>query len=88
MKAKIPSTAYHLFISDALADDRDENRKKVAALVAAIKADSLRVTGMALSVFFATHAIRLMADWKARIVTGLRQSRIMVHDLSPDNRNS
>jgi hypothetical protein len=88
MKTKIPSTAYHLFISDALTDDRGENRKKVVPLVAAIKADCLRVTGMALSVFFDTHAIRLMDDGEARIVTGLRQSRIMVHDLSPDNRNS
>jgi hypothetical protein len=41
----ITSMSYDLFISYAHADDRDENREKVAALIAAIKADYLRVTG-------------------------------------------
>ena len=83
MKAEIPPTAYDLFISYAHADDRDENREKVAALVEAIKADYLRVTGAALNVFFDTHAIRSMDDWEAKIHTGLRQSRMMVAVLSP-----
>jgi hypothetical protein len=34
-------------------------------------------------VFFETHEIRSMDDWEAKIVTGLRQSRMMVAVLSP-----
>jgi hypothetical protein len=80
--------SYDLFISFAHADDRDENREKIAALVAAIKADYLRVTGAALNVFFDTHAIRSMDDCEAKILTGLRQSRMMVGVLSPNDRKS
>jgi hypothetical protein len=88
MKPEISPTTYDLFISYAHADDRDENREKVAALVAAIKADYLRVTDAALNVFFDTHAIRSMEDWEAMILTGLRQSRMMVAVLSLNDRNS
>jgi tetratricopeptide (TPR) repeat protein len=72
-----------LFISYAHADDRGENAGKVAALVGAIEAEYLRVTGGVLNVFFDTHAIRSMDDWLARILTGLRQSKMMVAVLSP-----
>jgi hypothetical protein len=88
MKAKIPSTACDLFVSFAHADDQDENREKVVALVAAIKTDYLRVTGAPLRVFFDTHAIHSMDDWEAKILTGLRQSRMMVAVLSPNDRKS
>ena len=75
---------YDLFISYAHADDRAENLEKVKALVDAIKADYQRVTGTTLQVFFDTHAIRAMDDWEAKILTGLRQSRMMVAVLSPN----
>ena len=75
--------SYDLFISYAHADDRDDNRGKVTALVEAIKADYRRVTGVPLQVFFDTHAIRTMDDWEARILTGLRHSKMMVAVLSP-----
>ena len=56
----------------------------MAALVDAIKADYLRVTGAALNVFFDTHAIHTMDDWEAKILTGLRHSKMMVAVLSPN----
>ena len=52
-------------------------------LVEAIKADYLRVTGTTLRVFFDTDEIRSMDAWEARILTGLRQSKMMVAILSP-----
>jgi hypothetical protein len=84
MKAKIPSTAYDLYICYAHADDWDENREKVSALVAAIEADYLRVTRAALNVCFDTHVIHTMDDWEAKILTGLRHSKMMVAVLSPN----
>ena len=57
--------------------------RKVTALVEAIKADYLRVTGTPLRVFFDTDEIRSMDAWEARILTGLRQSKMMVAILSP-----
>ncbi|MFI5459730.1 MAG: TIR domain-containing protein, partial [Isosphaerales bacterium] len=83
MSPETARTGFDLFISYAHADDRHENREKVAALVEAIKADYLRVTGAALNVFFDTHAIRSMDDWEAKILTGLRESKMMVAVLSP-----
>ena len=74
---------FDLFISYAHADDRGEHAGKVAALVEAIKADYLRVTGTPLRVFFDTDEIRSMDAWEARILTGLRQSKMMVAILSP-----
>ena len=74
---------FDLFISYAHADDRGEHAGKVTALVEAIKADYLRVTGTPLRVFFDTDEIRSMDDWEARILTGLRQSKMMVAILSP-----
>ena len=74
---------FDLFISYAHADDRGEHAGKVTALVEAIKADYQRVTGTALRVFFDTDEIRSMDDWEARILTGLRQSKMMVAVLSP-----
>jgi hypothetical protein len=79
---------FDLFISYAHGDDRDENREKVAALLAAIKADYRRVTGALLNVFFDIDAIRSLHDWQAKILTGLRQSRMMVDVLSPNDRKS
>jgi hypothetical protein len=84
MSPQTPNAEFDLFISYAHADDRGDNVEKVTALVAAIKADYLRVTGAALNVFFDTHAIRSMDDWEAKILTGLRQSRMMVAVLSPN----
>ncbi|MGD0042229.1 MAG: TIR domain-containing protein, partial [Isosphaeraceae bacterium] len=74
---------FDLFISYAHADDRGEHAGKVAALVEAIKADYLRVTGTPLRVFFDTQEIRSMDAWEARILTGLRRSKMMVAILSP-----
>jgi len=74
---------FDLFISYAHADDRGEHAGKVTALVEAIKADYLRVTGTPLRVFFDTDEIRSMDAWEARILTGLRQSKMMVAILSP-----
>jgi hypothetical protein len=75
---------FDLFISYAHADDRGENLEKVTALIAAIKADYLRVTGAALNIFFDTHSIGSMDDWEAKILTGLRHSKMMVAILSPN----
>ena len=55
----------------------------MTALVDAIKADYQRVTGSPLRVFFDTHDIGSMDLWEARILTGLRQSKMMVAILSP-----
>ena len=74
---------YDLFISYAHADDRGAHAGKVTALVEAIQADYLRVTGTPLRVFFDTQEIRSMDAWEARILTGLRQSKMMVAILSP-----
>ncbi|MGC1717969.1 MAG: TIR domain-containing protein, partial [Isosphaeraceae bacterium] len=74
---------FDLFISYAHTDDRGEHAGKVTALVEAIKADYLRVTGTPLRVFFDTQEIRSMDAWEARILTGLRQSKMMVAILSP-----
>jgi hypothetical protein len=83
MSPATPRSEYDLFVSYAHADDRGENVEKVAALVQAIKDDYQRVIGSPLQVFFDTHAIRSMDDWEARILTGLRQSKMMVAVLSP-----
>ena len=83
MSTPATEPAYDLFISYAHADDRAENREKVASLVDAIKAGYLRITGAALNVFFDTHAIRAMDDWEAKVLTGLRHSKMMVAVLSP-----
>jgi TIR domain len=74
---------YDLFVSYAHANDRDADSEKVSALVEAIEADYLRVIGTPLRVFFDTHAIRAMDDWEAKILTGLRQSKMMVAVVSP-----
>ena len=74
---------FDLFISYAHADDRSAHAGKVTALYEAIKADYLRVTGTPLRVFFDTDEIRSMDAWKARILTGLGQSKMMVAILSP-----
>ncbi len=71
------------FVSYAHSDDRGEDAGKVSALVAAIKAEYARRIGAPLSVFSDTEAIRAMDDWEARILTGLRQSKMMVAVLSP-----
>jgi hypothetical protein len=74
---------FDLFISYAHADDRGENSERVAALVEAIRSDYLRTVGTPLHVFFDTHAIQSMDDWEAKILTGLRHSKMMVAVLSP-----
>ena len=74
---------FDLFISYAHTDDRGAHAGKVTALVEAIKADYLRVTGTPLRVFFDTQEIRSMDAWEARILTGLGQSKMMVAILSP-----
>ncbi len=83
MGPRTPTSEFDLFVSYAHLDDRDENAGKVAALVDAIKAEFLHSIGAPLSVFFDTEAIRAMDDWEARILTGLRQSKMMVAVLSP-----
>jgi tetratricopeptide (TPR) repeat protein len=83
MSPATPRSAYDLFVSYARADDRGEHQQKVTALVEAIKADYLRVTGTPLSVFFDTSAIRTMDDMEVKILDGLRESKMMVAVLSP-----
>src|SRR4051794_35942374 len=78
-----PGLAFDLFISYAHADDRGEDHRKVSALVEAIQADYERVAGVPLRVFFDVGEIRTMDDWEARILLGLRQSKMMVAVLSP-----
>jgi hypothetical protein len=74
---------FDLFIGYAHAADRGESGEKVAALVEAVKIDYLRVTAAALKVFFDTHAIGSMNDRQARMLSGLRQSKMIVAVLSP-----
>ncbi len=81
--ARTPEPEFDLFVSYAHSDDRGENSGKVAAIVDAIKAEYARTIGAPLSVFFDTEAILAMDDWEARILTGLRQSKMMVAVLSP-----
>ncbi len=81
--ARTPEPEFDLFVSYAHSDDRGENSGKVSALVDAIKAEYARTIGAPLAVFFDTEAILAMDDWEARILTGLRQSKMMVAVLSP-----
>ena len=73
-----PKTSYDLFVSYAHADDRGDDPVKVAVLVDAIKSEYARVTGAELRVFFDTRAILPMSVWEKDILTGLRESKMMV----------
>src|SRR4051812_4821213 len=78
-----PPYAYDLFVSYAHADDPGTPPPRVSALVEAIQAGYLEVAGKPLNVFFDTREARAMDDWEARILAGLRQSKMMVAILSP-----
>jgi hypothetical protein len=71
---------YDLFISYAHADD---DQGTVTALVEEIKARQRRIDGQPMRIFFDREAIRDMNDWEMRILTGLRESRVMIAMLSP-----
>lgn len=74
------SDEFDLFISYAHADNEDG---WVTALVEAIVAEHARFTPTPLRLFFDSHAIMSMSDWEHRILTGLRESKLMLVALSP-----
>lgn len=55
----------------------------VSALHAGIRADFTALAGRSLNVFFDTKDIRAFDDWRHRILTGLRESRLFLACLSP-----
>ncbi|GAH70613.1 unnamed protein product, partial [marine sediment metagenome] len=79
------SNEYDLFISYAHADNEGRYDGWVTALTEAIQrehAEFVPASG-ALRIFFDTAEIRNMDDWEARILLGLRQSKLLVAVLSP-----
>jgi tetratricopeptide (TPR) repeat protein len=77
---RIDTGRYDLFISYAHADDTEGT---VTALVEEIKARQRRIDGQPMRIFFDREDIRDMNDWEMRILTGLRESRVMIAMLSP-----
>jgi len=76
---------YDLFISYAHADNEGQYAGWVTALKEAIErehAEFVPASG-ALQIFSDTDEIRGMDDWEARILLGLRESKLMVAVLSP-----
>ena len=71
---------YDLFISYAHTDDTGGT---ITALVDEIKARQQRIDGQPMRIFFDREGIRDMDDWEMRILTALRQSRVMIAMLSP-----
>jgi hypothetical protein len=71
---------YDLFISYAHADD---DQGTVTVLVDEIKARQRRIDGQPMRIFFDREGIRDMDDWEMRILTKLRESRVMIAMLSP-----
>jgi hypothetical protein len=76
---------YDLFISYAHADNDDGT---ITALVEEIKDHQRRIDGVPMRIFFDTERIRDMDDWEMRILTALRESRVMIAMLSPAYFNS
>ncbi|MBI5383621.1 MAG: toll/interleukin-1 receptor domain-containing protein [Verrucomicrobia bacterium] len=83
-----PAAKYELFISYSRKDNvpRKPGDPKgwVTALRDEILADHRRFSTEPLRIFFDTEEIRDMDDWRHRILTGLRESRILLVCLSPD----
>jgi tetratricopeptide (TPR) repeat protein len=71
---------YDLFISYAHADDTEGT---VTALVDEIKARQRRIDGQPMRIFFDREGIRDLDDWEMRILSALRESRVMIAMLSP-----
>jgi hypothetical protein len=71
---------YDLFISYAHADDTEGT---VTALVEEIKARQRRIDGQPMRIFFDREGIRDLDDWEMRILSALRESRVMIAMLSP-----
>ena len=71
---------YDLFISYAHADDTGGT---ISALVEEIKVRQQRIDGQPMRIFFDREGIQGMDDWELRILTALRQSRVMIAVLSP-----
>src|SRR6266446_3086023 len=63
---------------------RDNEHGQVAALKAQIGASFRAFAGRDLSIFFDTHAIQGMNDWRQKIQRGLRDSQLFLAVLSPD----
>ena len=73
---------YDLFISYSR---RDNELGQVAALKAQIEVSFRRFADRDLSIFFDTHAIHGMDDWRQKIQRSLRESQLFLAVLSPDS---
>ena len=71
---------FDLFISYSR---RDNENGRVSELVERISRDFESFAGRSLIVFFDTHDIRGMDDWRHRILQGLRESQLLLLVLSP-----
>jgi hypothetical protein len=81
-------TEYELFISYARRDNRPIPATYPLGWVSALKdqiiADHRVYETSPLRIFFDTHEIRDMDDWRNRILGGLRRSKVLLICLSPD----
>ena len=71
---------FDIFVSYAHKDDSDG---WIGALLDAIRAEHHAFTSVPLRIFFDREAIRDMADWEHRILTGLRSAKLFLAVLSP-----
>jgi tetratricopeptide (TPR) repeat protein len=80
--------AYELFISYSRKDDVPQKPGDANGWVTALRdeilADHRRFSTEPLRIFFDTSEIRSLDDWRDRIRTGLRQSKILLVCLSPN----
>src|SRR5215813_1631111 len=77
---------YEIFISYARKDNRPlaEGERWITQLRDCILQDHRRFSTEPLRIFFDTSDIRDMDDWRARILRGLRESRVLLVCLSHD----
>ncbi|MDF1816842.1 MAG: toll/interleukin-1 receptor domain-containing protein [Verrucomicrobiales bacterium] len=82
------SPDYHLFMSYARLDDRIPVDSKGRGWISAFHDQLIerheRITGKKLKIFFDTDSIEEMADWRAQLGRGLRNSRIFLAFVSPN----
>ena len=72
--------SYDLFISYCR---RDNSQRRISQLVEHISADFASFAGRSFQPFFDVTEIQGMADWRHRILQGLRESRLLLACLSP-----